>query len=91
MQRIARQIQRVVVTVPRVGLCPSAQISRSAYHTIGASGTMTFCKKATKFTTSGTLDMVQTIIARGYKNKMLGRPLKTKQCAAKRFIKTGSG
>jgi hypothetical protein len=49
------------------------------------------CAKVQPATLLESLPVYHNIIVRGFKNPKAPRGLKTKQCAAKRFIKTGSG
>ena len=64
----------------------------SGYHTLNSKSIPTLAKCETVANNGhNILPMHLNIATRGFKNPKAPRGLKTKQCAAKRFIKTGSG
>lgn len=83
------------VVAPKFGGSALKGQSKNLFHTIASTGCHTRAVSQAgsliRLPNAVNLPLYMTNITRGYKNKKSPRPLKTKQAAAKRIIRTGSG
>ncbi len=96
MRRVGQVFRRIASFTPSVQVTGMQSSIRASYHTMGSSSSAApvsarVCAKVQPVTLLESLPVYHNIIVRGFKNPKAPRGLKTKQCAAKRFIKTGSG